>query len=113
MVGNALDKVFAKGTKPVSETSKTETGIFCNLINEIGIDVRKEEESAEAYCKRICSKYNLEYSDKVRQKFSERNTRKNSEAIAEKILPFIDGQTKEKIQEHLIKKNLLNRNLYG
>ena len=37
-------------------------GLFCSLINKIGIDKKDEAESAIVYCERICGKFKLPYT---------------------------------------------------
>ena len=51
-------------------------GLFCALINKIGIDKKEETESATVYCKRICIKYKLPYTDRVRQNYNVNETKK-------------------------------------
>jgi hypothetical protein len=88
-------------------------GLFCSLINSIGIDKREEAESTSVYCERICSKYELPYSDRVRQNYNVNETKKLIKQLSENILPLIDAKTKSAIQKYLDSKHPTKENLYG
>ena len=90
-----------------------ELGLFCTLINNIGIDKRDETESATVYCERICIKYKLPYSDRVRQNYNVKETKKLIKKLAEKILPLIDNETKFLVQKYLDSKQPPKQNLYA
>ena len=98
-------------TKTVKLTAPV-LGWFCYLINKIEIDRREETESAKVYCERICIKYKLPYSDRVRQNYNVNRTTKLLKELTEKVFPLIDDVTKKIIQKDLISKQLLNQNLY-
>lgn len=86
--------------------------LLCYLINESGIDKKDESESIEYYCKRICERYKFPYRDRIRQNFSGSNTKKNRTNLIEKVLPLLEPETKDKIQEYLDSKNLQNPKMY-
>ena len=79
-------------------------GLFCNLINRIGIDKKEETESATVYCKRICDKFQLTYTDRVRQNYNVNETKTLIQELTEKVFPFIDNETKDKIEKYLDSK---------
>jgi len=88
-------------------------GFFCNLINKIGIDKQDEIESATVYCKRICDKFKLPYTDRVRQNYNVNVTKKLLKELNEKVLPMIDNETKILIHKHLDSKQPPKQNLYA
>lgn len=79
-------------------------GLFCSLMNKIGIDKKNETESATVYCERICGKFNLPYTDRVRQNYSVTETKKLIQELTEKVLPLIDNETKKLVEDYLDKK---------
>jgi hypothetical protein len=88
-------------------------GLFCALINKIGIDKRYEVESAEVYCKRICAKYKLSYTDRVRQNYNVNETKKLKDELIEKVLPLIEAETQNVIRKYLDTKQPPKQNLYA
>lgn len=88
-------------------------GLFCALINKIGIDKKHESENANVYCKRICGKFNLNYTDRVRQNYYEPETKKLIKDLTEMVLPLIDNETKISIQKYLDSKQPPKQKLYG
>ena len=88
-------------------------GLFCSLINKIGIDKKNETESATVYCERICDKFKLPYTDRVRQNYNVNETKKLMQELTEKVLPLIDNETKILIQKHLDSKQPPKQNLYA
>lgn len=87
--------------------------LFCSLINEIGIDKQEETESATNYCKRICEKYNLPYTDRVRQNYYGKKSKENQRELARIVLPLLDAETNTKIQKHLDTKQPPKQSLYA
>lgn len=116
----ALIKKEATKTLPPQPT-KTKTdklnapvlGLFCHLINNIGIDKRDENESATVYCKRICNKFELPYTERVRQNYNVNQTKKLIKQLTEKVLPLIDNKTKIKVKNYLDNKQPPKQNLYA
>jgi len=88
-------------------------GLFCGLINKIGIDKKEESESAAIYCKRICVKYKLHYTERVRQNYNVNENKKLIQDLTEKVLPLIDTETKSLIQKYLDSKHPPKQNLYA
>jgi len=107
---NNLQPIQTETNKP---PGAPELGLFCSLINKIGIDKRDETESATVYCQRICNKFNLTYRDRVRQNYNENETKKLIKDLIEKVLPLIDNETKISIQKYLDNKQPPKQNLYG
>jgi hypothetical protein len=88
-------------------------GLFCNLIHKIGIDKKEETESATVYCERICNKFKLPYTDRVRQNYNVNETKKLMQDLTEKVLPLIDAKTKGLIEKYLDSKHPPKQNLYA
>lgn len=86
--------------------------LFCKLINAIGIEQKDEIESVEKYCKRVCERYDLVYTDRVRQNFNGNETKVNLKLLTQNVLPLLDAETKSKIQKHLDTKQPPKQNLY-
>lgn len=74
---------------------------------------KEETESVEKYCKRVCEKYDLVYTDRVRQNFNGNETKVNLRLFTEKVLPLLEAETQSKIQNHLKTKQLPKQNLYA
>ena len=81
--------------------------LFCTLANDSKIIPRGEEEAAEPYCRRVCERYQLHYTDRVRQNFNHSSIKANIKKMQRLIFPIIDEATKEAITDHLISKKLL------
>lgn len=88
-------------------------GLFCGLINKIGIDRKDDTESATVYCKRICYKFKLPYTDRVRQNYNVNETRKLLKELSEMILPLIDNKTRTSFETYLDSKQPKKQNLYA
>ena len=88
-------------------------GLFCGLIHKIGIDKKEETESASVYCERICNKFKLHYTDRVRQNYNVIETKKLIQELTEKVLPLIDNETKISSQNHLDSTRPPKENLYA
>lgn len=86
--------------------------LFCNLTNDSKLVPRNEGESNEVYCKRVCEKYCLKYSDKIRQQFSSSKTRSNTDKVLKLVLPHIDSDSRDIILKH-INKDRPNQKLYA
>jgi hypothetical protein len=87
--------------------------LFCNLINKIGIDKKDETESATVYCKRICVKFKLPYTDRVRQNYNVKETKNLIQELTKKVLPLIDNETKISVEKYLDSKQPPKQNLYA
>jgi hypothetical protein len=106
--------IDVKSQKTLAETIKSPVlGFFCGLINVIEIDKMGETESAAVYCQRICNKFKLPYTDRVRQNYNVNETKKLIHQLTEKVLPLIDNNTKILVQQYLDSKILPKQNLYG
>lgn len=85
--------------------------LFCAIIHLSGIIV-KGDESAESFCKTVCKRFNLNYTDNVRKYFttevdiSKKRQSKNLEIIVNWILPQIDKEVKKQIEIYIQSKNL-------
>ena len=84
-------------------------GLFCRLVNESKLIVKGFDENVADYCTRICKKFSLVYSDKVRQNFGFESTEKNLNNVRALIFPNIDNKDSNTIIEHLNN----NKKLYG
>jgi hypothetical protein len=116
---NALNNTLKTALTPQQPKTKTDKikapilGLFCSLINKINIDKKDETESATVYCERICGKFKLPYTDRVRQNYNVNETKKLMKELTEKVLPLIDIETKNLIQEYIDTKQPPKQNLYG
>ncbi len=102
--------------QPKTKTDKLKApvlGLFCSLINKIGIDNKEETESAAIYCDRICGKFKLPYTDRVRQNYNVIETKKLIQELTEKVLPLIDNETKVSVKKYLDNKQPPKQNLYA
>jgi hypothetical protein len=72
---------------------------FCNLANASGLILKGITENNETYCKRVCTTYNLQYTDRVRQGFSGANSNKNVNNVTNLILPNIPEADRERINK--------------
>jgi hypothetical protein len=116
-----LDFLPSFSQQQISPQTETKTnklkapvlGLFCGLTNKIGIDKKDETESATVYCERICSKFKLPYSDRVRQNYNINETKKLIKELTEKVLPLIDNEAKILIQKYLDSKQPPKQNLYA
>ena len=88
-------------------------GLFCSLVNRVGIDKKEEIESATVYCERICNKFKLPYTDRVRQNYNVNETKKLIQELTEKVLPLINNDTKILIEKYLDSKQPPKQNLYA
>lgn len=113
----AFEEMQKEHLPPQQTETKTPTApaiaLFCNLINEAEIIKKESNEITEIYCKRICEKYNLKYTDRVRQNFNGKKYKRHNKELTEIILPCIDETTKDKIQKHLDSKNPPKQKLYA
>jgi len=108
--------IQSQQTKNKKESEKIKApvlALFCRLINEIGIEQKEEIESVEKYCKRVCERYDLVYTDRIRQNYRGNETTANLRLFTEKVLPLLDSETQSKIQNHLKTKQLPKQNLYA
>lgn len=110
---NEIEYLGLQSNKPVIKIKATVLGLFCFLINVIGIDKRGEDESAKVYCKRICEKFNFPYTDRVRQNYSIDINKKLRTDLIEKVLPLIDNEISLNIQKYLDTKHPIKQNLYA
>lgn len=111
-----FDKKYGKPQKSDTNANNLEApvkGVFCYLINKLGIDAREEAESINVYCKRICNKFKLPYTDRVRQNFNAKVTGKLKKQLIEGLLPLIDPETQSLINKHLDSELPPKRNLYA
>lgn len=117
LLGKKAYKIWLENKPPQQTETKTPTAIaialFCNLINDVEIIKRENDEIPEKYCKRICEIYSLKYTDRVRQNFNGNKSKKHYKELTELILPCIDVPTKDKIQKHLDSKNPPKQKLYA
>lgn len=80
---------------------------FCELVNDSGLE-KKGDESVSVFCKRICEKYQLNYTDNVRQYFSANDPIKNYDKklkqVIDIIFPKIDVKAIEVIKLYIDKQ---------
>jgi len=108
-----LEQKQALPPKKNNAPQAPELGFFCSLIHRIGIDKKDETESAIHYCQRVCAKFKLDYTDRVRQNYNNSETKKLRKDLIEKVLPLIDNETKVLVENYLDNKQPLNQNLHA
>lgn len=111
---NRLENIGSPNVKkPIADV----VALFCNLIDEMEIIQRKQNETIENFCKKVCENYNLTYTDRTRQLFSYSGysaaTTRNKGAFKNDLLPLIDKDTSKKISEYLNKKYPSIQTIYG
>lgn len=82
--------------------------LFCRLVNESGL-IKQGNDSAPIYCQKVCSIFSLEYTDRVRQTFYDKNDKregKNMQKVKKQILPEINVNDKKRITDYLESKKL-------
>lgn len=87
-------------------------GRFCRLVADSELKPRGEQ-SVVSFCKEVCSTYNLQYTDNVRQWYSNPDGKQFDLDVVSYILskiPAIDAKT---IKKYLDKKNPPKQKLYG
>ncbi len=95
-------------TKAKDENKKISApviALFCLLIGETKVIEKKEYDSVEAYCEKVCNTYKLRYTDRVRQNFDASRTIRNIKKVKELILPNIDAKTSNTLIKYLESKN--------
>ena len=87
-----------KSNMPAAEVIAT----FCNLVNETGVIIRDEKESAEKYCERVCKFFEMDTNTNVRKYFLNDPTKGNMKKVMEFIVPNIeDIAIKDKITTYI------------
>lgn len=87
--------------------------LFCRLVNDSNVIKKEDNEIVSAFCERICAKFNLPYTDRIRQNFNNSVTPTHKKKVREQILPKIDKSTSDLIYKYLDSKPSLKQNLYG
>ncbi|MBY0436304.1 MAG: hypothetical protein K2U26_19590 [Cyclobacteriaceae bacterium] len=88
-------------------------GLFCNLVNESQLLPKDENESAESYCRKVCLKFKLNYTDRVRQNFLTSNTPSNRLKVKNQIINLIKDKSGQTLSEFIDKKYPPKQNLYA
>jgi len=73
-----------------------EISTFCSLIDKSGIS-KIGIKSVKDFCTEICNKYDLPYTDRVRQNFNSNLIDKNLKIIEDRILPHINQTDRDQI----------------
>lgn len=101
--------VNPKEIKKRNSISKTATGLFCGMLQESEIRV-KWDTSDEAYCKRICNEFKLEYTDTVRKNIPVRPNLKSYPfnkylgIVQNFIMPNLPDKIRENLQSYINNK---------
>ncbi|MGV3599320.1 MAG: hypothetical protein ACO1PI_15770 [Bacteroidota bacterium] len=90
-----------KGQTQINKIQAPVIALFCSLVNDSTVLKREYDETIANYCKRVCSKYILPYSERVRQCFSDKGTRVNKKKVKDLILPLIDAETAALITKYM------------
>ena len=86
--------------------------LFCKLVNDSNLLPKTQDEAVKDYCQKVCSTFDIPYSDKVRQGFNGRITAKNLKLLKELILPGLASDSGKIINEYLDKISDKNQSLY-
>lgn len=87
--------------------------LFCYISNEAELLKRENHETVLTFCKRVCKKYNLPFSDRVRQNYSTSYNKNNIEKVKELIFPLIDEKSRTTIIKYLDNKPPQKQKLYA
>jgi hypothetical protein len=87
-------------------------GRFCRLVADSELKPRGEQ-SVTSFCKEVCSTYNLQYTDNVRQWYSNPDGKQFDLDVVSYILSKIPAIDAKAIKKHLDKKNPPKQKLYG
>jgi hypothetical protein len=116
IIESYFQKNINDNSKAEKEPPKEKSGItlvligyFCGLIKKSGVFPKGERESVESFCKKVCEKFVLDYTDNVRKAFTERMEKDKTQKVIKHILPIIDITTSEKITKYINE----NQKLYG
>jgi F0F1-type ATP synthase delta subunit len=82
------------------QPTKPSIALFCKIVSNSKLD-QQGMDSVEKFCQRICSKYSLGYTDKVRQQFQKSPSVSNIKQIKDLIFPNIDEPTRIVLSNHL------------
>jgi hypothetical protein len=95
---------------PVIKITNPVKAAFCILVNDAGTDKKDLNESIGTFTKRVCSKYGMEWADKVRQNYGPSAcTKGNVKKVKERVLPLIPADTAKLINTYIDN----GQNLYG
>ena len=86
--------------------------LFCSIINESRLVAREQTEAVKDFCKRVCKQFDLPYTDRVRQNFSNNPTKRNAEKLTQEVLPLIPENERQKLLAVLESKTQLKQKLY-
>lgn len=98
---NQWKEELKKLEKDDSRINSPVISLFCFLVHKSGLIEKEETESVKDYCIKVCSKYNLKYTDRVRQNFQSSNSKPNRSKIIKKIYPQLDLETQKSINDYL------------
>lgn len=77
---------------------------FCELCNDSGLD-KQGDETVAIFCKRICSRFNIDYTDTVRRYFVPNNKPRDSDKhlkkVIELILPTLKAEERIRIDNYI------------
>jgi hypothetical protein len=105
--------VNAKTSPPIEKIEKKKRadklqapaiGLFCECINESKALSKSSNENIADYCMKVCEKYELKYTERVRQNFSGSFTKENKQKVIDLIFPLLDKKTVAAVKKVLQKK---------
>jgi hypothetical protein len=90
-----------KEQKPAAEVIAT----FCNIVNDTGVMIRKDGESATLYCKRVGKFFSVDINESVRKYLHNDPSKGNMETVLNLIVSHIEDNTiKDKITTYINKR---------
>jgi hypothetical protein len=99
-------KAMQNGTENRPKIKAPVISLFCKLLNDSQIVPRAETKTQKDYCEKICTQFNLQYSDRVRQGYGKSSNKANLLKVKSQIIPKIDSGTGEKLNSYLNSKDL-------
>lgn len=87
--------------KPAAEVIAT----FCNIVNDTGVMIRKDGESATLYCERVGKFFSVDINKSVRKYLHNDPSKGNMETVLNLIVSHIEDNTiKDKITTYINKR---------
>jgi len=94
--------------KRESQLTNDVIGLFCHLVAKSDLIPLEDRETAEEYCMRICTKYNLPYTVRVAKAlYREGIDLMHLKKLQRLLFPMIDDKTKDSITNYLKSKKFL------
>lgn len=87
------------------EPSAPVKAAFCKMVEGANIIGKTPFDTIEQFCKQVCQKYALRYTDNVRQAYGDKPTKKHNESVIKLIFPTIPKKDKVILTTYLNNNN--------